>query len=176
MKMQDLLPRIFCLPKDLQRLIVSYVIPTQNHKLLEDIRSFSSCLSQIETIFLERSYKAFQDVPDYTDEQVYKYTKYMNYIIFYKLLVVFQYYIPESPLFMVTKEWFQKYQIMGYQFMGLNFLREEYYVPIVENKIRFIFGIITPFSRDEFIDKYCREEDEDEDEDEEEQEEEDYDW
>ena len=166
--MQDLLPRIFCLPrlfclpKDLQRLIVSYVIPTQNHKLLEDIRSFSSGLSQIETMFLERSYKAFQDVPDYTDEQVYKYTK---YTIFYKLLVVFQYYIPESPLFMVTKEWFQKYQIMG-----LNFLREEYYVPIVENKIRFIFGIITPFSRDEFIDKYCREEEEYE------QEEEDYDW
>ena len=158
--------KIKTLPKDIQRLIVSYIIPTQNHELLIDIRDFNKSLYFLKKTFLEITYQTIgNDIINYSEEEI---QEYMNFYIFHKLLIELEYTIYDNqyffcnfiPLFMVKREWILKYQKNIVNMITNN------NIPNIENKIRFIFTIMSPENRNKFI-HYCRKE---------EQEDEDYDW
>jgi hypothetical protein len=155
-------------PKDIQRLILSYLPrPTQNIELLRDIRNFTVSLSLVKTTFLEITHEILgDDIISYSEEEI---KEYVNFNIFHKLLVELMYTIPDNhyffcnfiPLFMVTREWILKYQKNSIYSIINN-------ISNLENKIRFIFGIMNPENRNKFVDFYNFREDF--------QEEEDYDW
>lgn len=159
--------KIITLPKDIQRLIVSYVIPRQNNELLEDIRDFTESLHHLKKIFLEITYGIFGDeIIHYSQEEIHQH---MNFNILHKILIELMYTIPENqyffcnfiPLFMVKRDWITKYQknIIG-SICNNNLLN-------IKNRVRFIFGIMKPENRNQIIDYYSYIE---------EPEEEDYDW
>ena len=155
-------------PKDIQRIILSYLpLPTQNRELLIDIRDFTLSLKYLKQTFLEITYENFgNDIINYSEEEI---QEYINYNIFHNLLIELEYTIHDNQyffcnfisLFMVTREW-----ILKYQKKAINMITENN-IPNIENKIRFIFSIMTPESRTKFI-QYSRKE--------EQEEEEDYDW
>ena len=160
--------KIKSLPKDIQRFIVSYIIPTQNFELLIDIRNFNESLNRLKYAFLEIAYERLDiDIINYSEEEI---QSVVNHNIFHNILIELMYTIPDNqyffcnfiPLVMVSREW-----ILKYQKNTVNMLIENN-IPNIENKIRFIFGIMTPENRNKLVDYYYREDIEEE--------EEDYDW
>ena len=157
--MQELLSKILCLPKDIQRLIVCYIIPRQNLELLEDIRDFTRSLFRLKITFLEITYQRLgNDIINYSQPEI---NDHLHYNIFHKLLVELMYTIPDNqyffcnfiPLYMVNRNW-----ILKYQKNTVNMIVESK-IPNIENKIRFIFASMTPENRNKIVDYYYYRED-----------------
>jgi hypothetical protein len=170
--MDNLIKKILILPKELQKMILSYIPhPKQCPKLLNDIRDFTVSLNRLKNLFKKVIINELDNYEIYSIKEI---NEIINCKIYHKLLLELMYSISNSQyfyctfirLFMASKKWIQKYQ--------QNVIKTVYILnkPNVENNIRFIFGIMTPDERYQMINYYYYNRNDIE----EDMEEEDYDW
>ena len=155
--------RIHCLPNEIQYHILSYTYTSQQKALLEDIRDFSETLQLLQYYTEELPYLENNVLVSAADD------------IHNELYVYIHYYLCDGSLEMVANMFWKRY----FMFYPMTIERMSNYQIVnfteypLNTQIRFVWGLLLPSERNEFLDFYEEdlffddEEDEDEDEDEE---------